>query len=67
MGVGGGQGKIWQKMVKNMQTKYTLGCIIWKELGDGWTGLVLYRDSYVAMALSDGTKQKYINPDDWPI
>ena len=31
---------------------------------DGWTGLVLYRDSYVAMALSDGTKQKYINPDD---
>ena len=51
-------------MVKNMQTKYTLGCIIWKELGDGWTGLVLYRDSYVAMALSDGTKQKYINPDD---
>ena len=31
---------------------------------DGWTGLVLYRDSYVAMALSDGTKQKYTNPDD---
>ena len=40
-----------------------IGLYYLKRIG-GWTGLVLYRDSYVAMALSDGTKQKYINPDD---
>ena len=59
--MGGGQGKICKPSIH-------WAVLFEKNWGmDGWTGLVLYRDSYVAMALSDGTKQKYINPDDWPI